>query len=45
MLCIRRADVDPKKPRQVVVPQAADTIQGDDKLIVFGETKSIDSLG
>ena len=45
VLCIRRADVDPKKPRQVVVPQAADTIQGDDKLIVFGETKSIDSLG
>ena len=34
-----------QKPRQVVVPQATDVIQGDDKLIVFGETKSIDSLG
>ena len=44
VLCIRRADADPKKPRKVVIPQAEDVIQGDDRLIVFGETKKLDSL-
>lgn len=44
VLCIRRADVDPKKPRKVIIPQASDVIESDDKLIVFGETKSLDEL-
>jgi len=44
VLCIRRQNPDPKKPRKIVVPQPGDTIQGDDRLIVFGETKKLDSL-
>ena len=44
VLCIRRADPDPRKPRKVVIPQADDAIQGDDRLIVFGETRKLDSL-
>ena len=44
VLCIRRADADPKKPRKVIIPQAADVIESDDKLIVFGEPKSLDEL-
>jgi trk system potassium uptake protein TrkA len=44
VLCIRRADSDPKRPRKVVIPQPNDVIQGDDRLIVFGETKKLDSL-
>jgi len=44
VLCIRRADPDPRKPRKIVVPQANDAIQGDDRLIIFGETRKIDSL-
>ena len=44
VLCIRRADADPKKPRKVIIPQASDVIESDDKLIVFGETKSLDEL-
>ena len=44
VLCIRRADSDPKKPRKIVIPQAKDVLESDDKLIVFGETKNIDSL-
>ena len=44
VLCIRRNDEDPKKPRKVVIPQANDIINGDDKLIVFGETRAIDAL-
>ena len=44
VLCIRRADPDPKKPRKIVIPQAKDVLESDDKLIVFGETKNIDSL-
>ena len=44
VLCIRRADPDPRKPRKIVIPQADDTIQGDDRLIVFGETRKLDSL-
>ena len=43
-LCIRRADADPKKPRKVIIPQASDVIESDDKLIVFGETKQLDKL-
>ena len=44
VLCIRRADPDPRKPRKIVIPQADDSIQGDDRLIVFGETRKLDSL-
>ena len=44
VLCIRRADADPQKPRKVLIPQASDVIESDDKLIVFGETKKLDEL-
>jgi len=44
VLCIRRADEDPKKPRKVVIPQPTDVIESDDKLIVFGETRHLDEL-
>jgi len=43
VLCIRRA-VAPDKPRAIVIPHATDEMRGDDRLIVFGETKRIDSL-
>ena len=44
VLCIRRADADPKKPRAVIIPRATDALLEDDRLIVFGETKSLDGL-
>ncbi len=45
VLCIRRADpADPMRPRTVVIPQAQEVLLGDDKLIVFGETKKLDSV-
>lgn len=44
VLCIRRANEDPAKPRTVVFPQASDVIASDDKLIVFGETRKLDEL-
>ena len=44
VLCIRRSDADPKKPRKIIIPQASDIIESDDKLIVFGETRQIDNL-
>jgi trk system potassium uptake protein TrkA len=45
VLCVRRADpADPIKPRNVVIPQASEILQADDKLIVFGETKKLDSF-
>ena len=44
VLCIRRADSDPQKPRKIIIPQASDIIESDDKLIVFGETRQLDSL-
>ena len=44
VLCIRRADAAPGKPRQVLIPQADSSLQPDDKLIVFGETKKLDGL-
>ena len=44
VLCIRRAGEDPKKPRAVIIPQASDVMRDDDRLIVFGETKSLDEL-
>ncbi len=44
VLCIRRADPNPVKPRKVVIPEASIVLQPDDKLIVFGETKRLDGL-
>ena len=44
VLCIRRLSEDPKSPRRIVIPQATDTLEPDDKLIVFGETKNLDAL-
>ena len=44
VLCIRRADEDPKKPRKIVIPQASDTLEPGDRLIVFGETRKLDAL-
>jgi trk system potassium uptake protein TrkA len=45
VLCIRRADpADPAKPRRAIIPKPSDILQSDDKLIVFGETKKIDSI-
>ena len=45
VLCIRRADPgDPTKPRKAIMPKPSDILQSDDKLIVFGETKKIDTL-
>ena len=44
VLCVRRAGEDPAKPRKVIIPQAQDKLLGDDKIIVFGETKKLDAL-
>lgn len=44
VLCIRRRDENPKKPRTIVIPGPNDRIQDDDKLIVFGTAKQIDEL-
>ena len=44
VLCIRRPDPDPKKPRKIVIPRATDVIEPGDRLIVFGETKNLDAL-
>lgn len=44
VLCIRRLDENPKKPRAIVIPGPNDQIHADDKLIVFGTTKQIDAL-
>ena len=44
VLCIRRAAADAKKPRKVIVPQTDDVLNADDRLIVFGETRKLDSL-
>ena len=44
VLCIRRQDENPKKPRQILIPGPNDTIKAEDKLIVFGTRKQIDAL-
>lgn len=44
VLCIRRLDANPKKPRQIVIPGPNDMIRADDKMIVFGTRKQIDAL-
>ncbi len=44
VLCIRRLDENPKKPRAVLIPGPNDQVHADDKLIVFGTRKQIDAL-
>ena len=44
VLCIRRPTADAKKLLKVIVPQADDVIDAEDRLIVFGETRKLDSL-
>ena len=44
VLCIRRLPEDPKKPRHIVIPQASDKLEAEDRLIVFGETRNLDGL-
>ena len=44
VLCIRRAQAESPKNRAIVIPQPDDLLQADDKLIVFGETRKLESL-
>ena len=44
VLCLRRLDENPKRPRAVLIPGPNDQIHADDKLIVFGTRKQIDAL-
>ena len=44
VLCVRRLVDDPTQPRAIVIPTANETIQPDDKLIIFGLDKQIDAL-
>ena len=44
VLCSRRLDENPKRPRAVLIPGPNDQIHADDKLIVFGTRKQIDAL-
>ena len=44
VLCIRRPDAKPKKPREILIPSPTEKILAGDRLIVFGSTKQIDDL-
>lgn len=44
VLCVRRPDENPKRPRAILIPGPNDLIHADDKLIVFGTSKQIDAL-
>ena len=44
VICVRRLDENPKKPRAIVVPGPNDVIRADDRLIVFGSAHDIDAL-
>ncbi len=44
VLCVRRADPDPAKPKKILIPKASDVLRPDDRLIVFGETSKLDAL-
>ena len=44
VLCIRRLCEDHKQPRKIVIPQASDQLEADDRLIVFGETEKLDAM-
>ena len=44
VLCLRRLADDPTQPRTMIIPTANDVMLPDDKLLVFGEDKQIDSI-
>lgn len=44
VLCVRRLAEKPEDPRKLIIPTADEVILPDDKLLVFGENKDIDSL-
>lgn len=44
VICVRRLDENPKKPRAIVVLGPNDVIRADDRLIVFGSAHDIDAL-
>jgi trk system potassium uptake protein TrkA len=44
VLCVRRLAEDPAQPRAIIIPAADETIQPDDKLLVFGTDKDIDAI-
>ncbi|MDD2598069.1 MAG: TrkA family potassium uptake protein [Kiritimatiellae bacterium] len=44
VLCVRRMTKDPTAPRTVIIPEADQIIQPDDKLLVFGTDKQLDAL-
>ncbi len=44
ILCIRRLSSDPAMPRMVIIPDAKEVMQPDDKLLVFGSDTQIDAL-
>lgn len=44
VLCIRRLAEDPLAPRKVIVPEPDETMQDEDKIIVFGTSKQLDEL-
>ena len=43
VLCVRRASDEAGRPRKVLIPQPTDVLRADDKIIVFGETRRLDS--
>jgi trk system potassium uptake protein TrkA len=44
VLCVRRLANDPAQPRAIIIPTADEVIQPDDKLLVFGIDKKIDTI-
>jgi len=44
VLCVRRLAEDPAQPRTIIIPAADEVIQPDDKLLVFGIDKKIDTI-
>ena len=44
VLCVRRLAEDPTQPRAIIIPTADEVILPDDKLLIFGLDKKIDTL-
>ena len=44
VLAVRRATEDPARPRETVVATGRETLQSDDRLVVFGPDKALDDL-
>ncbi|MCL1919627.1 MAG: TrkA family potassium uptake protein [Kiritimatiellaeota bacterium] len=44
VLCVRRLADDPEQPRTVIIPTPTEVIQPDDKLLIFGAKKKIDTI-